>query len=410
MHEFRLVPVDDDEGSFPLDYRSEYTQNGIPLEVAGPSLGDVRLKTGDTTWERFGDFMPFAFDPTLSLGEGSTPLVRSGALEGVLGIENCYLKCEMYNPTLSFKDRGTLCHLHHLKSLGERVTGTISTGNMGNSTAAYAACAGIRAAIFAPNYTTLDKVLPMFIHGAEVFTVKCDDYSAMKREVFGLCTEMKLRITTGNNPIRAEGYKLIAFEIFEQLGGRIPDYVVVPTSTGGNVRGIFKGFRELHESGMADRLPKMIVVQAANNAPIVQALKRGMTGIVPFPRKETIATAITSNNPPGGNEIVSKAIELGWLYEDVTEQEIVSSQTLLSAAGFFVEPATAVTIGAVRKLAKDGRISPGDSVVNILTGSGFKDLKSAASTFNFQPEEIPLDGLGDRIRSRMGLQNEKDRL
>lgn len=118
----------------------------------------------------------------------------------------------------------------------------------------------------------------------------------------------------------------------------------------------------------------MIVVQAANNSPIVTAIKRGLKQVVPFANVHTVAEAITTGNPMGGDEIIAKAAQYGWLAEDVAEDEILEAQRVLAQAGYFVEPATATTLSAVRKLRAAGRIAPGESVVLVLTGAGLKDL------------------------------------
>jgi threonine synthase len=200
------------------------------------------------------------------------------------------------------------------------------------------------------------------------------DYALMKKTVLGLAKACHLRIVSGNGPIRAEGYKLTAFELFEQTRGELPDYLAVPTSACGHIRGLFKGFRELAAAGLIRRPPRMIVVQAANNSPIVSAIKQGAPHVIPFSNFHTVAEAITTGNPMGGDEIIAKASAHGWLAEDVTEAEILEAQRVLAQAGWFVEPAAATTLYAVKKLRAAGRIAAGESVLLMLTGAGLKDL------------------------------------
>lgn len=115
--------------------------------------------------------------------------------------------------------------------------------------------------------------------------------------------------------------------MFEQMENKVPDYITVPTSACGNVRGLFKGYRELKQAGITDKLPKMIVVQAKNNSSIVTAIKQGKDQVVPFSNFHTVAEAITTGNPMGGDEIIHKAKRYNWLAESVTEEEILVSQT-----------------------------------------------------------------------------------
>ena len=361
---------------YPFERLAEFADNGEALEVAMAGLERARPRPGSYLWERFAEFLPFkAMDAAVSLGEGNTPLVEACArLKAYAGVDRLWLKNETQNPTWSFKDRGTLACIFMARQMGERTTATISTGNMGHSVAAYAARAGIRALVFVPEFAPREKLMAMTLHGATVLRVRAPDYAEMKQAVLGLAKEFNLRIVSGNGPIRVEGYKLTAFELYEQSRGELPDYIAVPTSACGHIRGLFKGFRELLAAGLIRRLPRMIVVQAANNSPIVSALKQGLKHVIPFTNFHTVAEAITTGNPMGGDEIISKACQHNWLAEDATEAEILEAQRVLAQAGWFVEPATATTLGAVRKLRAAGRIAAGESVVLMLTGAGLKDL------------------------------------
>ncbi len=260
----------------------------------------------------------------------------------------------------------------------ETVTATISTGNMGSSISAYGKQAGIRTIVFIPADTPEDKIKLMSQYDSTIFKVKAPGYSLMKKKILALGTELGLRIVSGNGPIRVEGYKLTAFEMFEQMQGKVPDYIAVPTSACGHLRGIFKGYSELFTAGLIGKLPKMIIVQAENNSPIVSAIKQGRDKIIPFRNFHTIAHAITSGEPYGGNELIHKAGKFNWLAEDVREEEIIEAQKLLKAAGYFMEPASATVLPAVRKLIADGKISRNETVVLMLTGSGEKKLQPGA--------------------------------
>jgi len=363
--------------AFPFDRIEEFAGNGEALEVAIDGLAQARVRPGRCLWERFAEFLPVEIDAEMTLGEGNTPLLHAGkVLSEHTGIGKLLLKNETMNPTWSFKDRGSLTTIAMARQMGESVTATISTGNMGNSIAAYGARSGIRAIVFVPDYAPQEKVLAMAVHGATVVKVSAPDYSLMKREILELAAGLNLRIVSGNGPIRTEGYKLTAFEMYEQLGGRVPGFIAVPTSACGHIRGIFKGYRELKLAGLTDRLPRMIVVQAANVNPVVSAIREGRDRVNPVAGGQTIAEAITSGDPPGGDEIVLKAKQYGWLAEDVTEDEILESQRRLAGAGFFVEPAAATSLAAARKLRAAGKIGEEDSVVLMLTGSGLKDMSA----------------------------------
>lgn len=361
------------ETEYPFDSLHEFAKNGESLEVRIEGLNQAKIRSGTTIWERFADFFPFQYRYENSLGEGQTPLLFSAQLAEYLGLDSISLKNETLNPTWSFKDRGSLMCVLMAREMNEKYLATISTGNMGTSIAAYGARAGIRSLIFIPPYCPEEKIQSMAIHGATIFKIEAPNYGEMKKHLLQLAHSLNLRIVSGNGPIRVEGYKSCAFELYEQLNHSVPDFIAVPTSACGHIRGLFKGFKELLEAGLIDRLPRMIIVQAAENSPLVTAFKQKKKKPIPFTHIRTIATAITTGDPPGGDEILHKAYQYDWLAEDVSEEEILAGQLLLGKAGFFVEPSSATSLLAIKKLVQAGKIKRQESVVMILTGSGLKD-------------------------------------
>lgn len=372
------------EKRYPFDRLDEFAENGQSLEVE-IDLKSAKLKGGTTIWERFADFLPFDnYSPAFSLGEGDTPLLESKKLAEYVGLDSILLKNETVNPTWSFKDRGSLPCILMAKERGERFVATISTGNMGASIAAFGARSGVQPIIFIPSFCPEEKIRSMAIHGATIIKVEAPDFGEMKRKVLKLADSFKLRIVSGNGPIRVEGYKFSSFELYEQLEGKVPDFIAVPTSACGHIRGLFKGFRELQESGLTNKLPRMIIVQAAENSPLVTAFKQQAKKPIPFTNIHTIAKAITTGNPMGGDEILDKAYKYNWLAEEVTEEEILLGQRLLGQAGFFVEPSSATSLLAVKKLCQAGKIKGHESVVLMLTGSGLKD----SEVFEHHPSKV----------------------
>ena len=385
---------------YPFATVAEFTPEGHSLEVNINQLESARVREAGYIWQRFSDFLPFSrMDESYSLGEGNTPLLRAGPkLESVTGLSNLWLKDETRNPTGSFKDRGSLTSLFMAAEMSESVTATISTGNMGHSVSAFAGRAGITSLVFVPHYTPREKLMAMAVNGAKILKVRTPDYSIMKSQVLKLAESHSLRVVSGNGPIRVEGYKLTAFELWEQMQARIPDYIAVPTSACGHIRGIFKGFRELKKAGLSNRLPKMIVVQPANNNPLVNAIKNNFDEPVPVTNVQTIAKALSSGDPPGGAEILEKSRTFNWLAEEVTEAEIIESQRLLARSGFFVEPASATSLFALKKLRQNGKIEKNAFIVLVLTGSGLKDM-DVLKRFDLTVPECSLEEMENRISS-----------
>ncbi|CAD5245047.1 threonine synthase [Thermococcus camini] len=319
---------------------------------------------GRSVWERFWDFWPVEPALEFSLGEGDTPLVKS-RLGEELGVK-LYLKNETVNPTWSFKDRGTFLAMSHALKAGYKTVGTVSTGNMAASVSAYATRAGLKAKILVSESASDEKLKAVSVYGGEVIRV-LGDYGRLYFESLAIGEKLGIYFINSDNPFRVEGYKGIAFEIAEEIS---PDYVLIPTSSGGLFRGVVKGFIELHESRLIDRVPALIAVQAEGCSPICRAFSEGKARIERFESPKTIAKAIANPYPPSGNAVLKFLREFDWKCVSVGDDEILEAQRKLAGEGLFVQPASATGVAALRKL----ELPEGAKVVSILTGSGLKTL------------------------------------
>lgn len=340
---------------------------------------------GRSVWERFWDFWPVEPELELSLGEGDTPLVRS-KLGKELGIR-LYLKNETVNPTWSFKDRGTFLAMSHALKAGHKTVGTVSTGNMAASVAAYASRFGLKSKILVSENASNEKLKAVSVYGGEVVRVS-GDYGRLYFESLELGERLGIYFINSDNPFRVEGYKGIAFEIAE---GASPDYVLVPTSSGGLFRGIAKGFLELHENGLMDELPTLVAVQAEGCSPVCRAFREGKSRVERFENPKTIAKAIANPYPPSGDAVLRLLREFNWKCVSVSDGEVVEAQRKLANEGLFVQPASATGVAALKRL----EIPEGAKVVSILTGSGLKTLKGAPEG---EVGECPLEELERCLR------------
>ena len=344
-----------------------------PLEVELVNTGKIVNENPLTqsVMERYVDFLPFqSVERSLSLGEGFTPLIQEESLAKMLGIRELYLKNEAQNPTWSFKDRGTVAGIQHARKLGYTRIGTVSTGNMAPSVAAYGCHAGMEAFIFVSSGISAEKIDPIAIYNPHLIRVE-GDYSALYDESLRLAERNHIYFINSDAPLRIEGSKTIAFEICEQLHFAMPDYVIVPTSAGGNLRGIEKGFREFKACGLIERVPKIICAQAAGCSPIVNAFgKRGEIERVENPH--TIAHGIENAFPPSGNQTLRILKNNGGMAVAVQDGETIEAQAQLAQAGLFVQPESAVPVAAIKKLRREGRLNGQEKIVSIITGSGLK--------------------------------------
>ncbi|NQU04356.1 MAG: threonine synthase [Syntrophaceae bacterium] len=370
-----------------------------PLEVKKVTEG--RIKDGNTLnqtiLERYEDFFPFkGIREDICLHEGFTPLVASARLAAELGVKAVHLKNETENPTWSFKDRGTSAGIQHALKLGYKKIGTVSSGNMAASIAAYGAKAGLKTFILVSADLPPEKLNPIAIYNPVLIRVQ-GDYGNLYYESLKIGQKQAIYFINSDVPFRVEGSKTIAFEICEQLGFAVPDYVVVPTSSGGNLRGIIKGFEEFKLCGLIDRMPRIVCAQARGCAAIYNAHSNKHNTISRVEKPDTIAHAIENPLPPSGNAILRKLRENDWIAVAVSDEEIIHAQKRLAGEGIFGQPAAAVPLAAVRQLAGKGVIGSNDTVVLIVTGGGLK-YTAAFERHDLQVADCRMEGLREFMR------------
>ena len=347
---------------------------GEPLSFATIQSGSINelspLKY--PFWQRYRDFYPYVNSSAdVSLGEGYTPLTSLAKLADELDLDSVYVKNETINPTWSFKDRGTALGVLFALNLGYTRIGTVSTGNMAASVAAYGARADLETFILVKGDMAVEKVSPIAIYNPKLIRV-FGDYGQLYDTSLKIGADNQIYFINSDVPIRVEGSKSIAFEICEQLAFNAPDYVVIPTSAGGNFRGIMKGFREFYNAGLIDSIPRPICAQSTGCAPIVKAYQQRSSAIKHFGQTSTIAHGIGNPSPPSGNAVLRLLTEYNGSAVAVSNEEIVSAQKQLAACGIFGQPASAVPLAAVKKLRQDNTIEPQATVAVIATGSGLK--------------------------------------
>lgn len=329
---------------------------------------------------RYRELLPLNGGGEVSLQEGGTPLLRVGHGEGAAGA-SLYVKNEGQNPTGSFKDRGMTVGVTRAKALGRRRVICASTGNTAASLAAYAARAGMEAVVLVPSGgVARGKLAQAVFEGAKVVPIRgsFDDAMAVVVEV---AERLEAYVLNSINPYRIEGQKTAAFEVFEQLGGRVPDWLVCPVGNGGNLAAYWKGFQELRAIGATEDLPKLVGVQAAGAAPIADAILKQHKSIRPVARPQTVASAIRIGNPANWRKTVRAIRESDGMALKLPDAVIVEAQSRLAREeGLFVEPASAASVAAAARLAREGTFDRDETVVCVCTGHGLKDPEAALRT------------------------------
>ncbi|MFT4637338.1 MAG: threonine synthase [Verrucomicrobiales bacterium] len=325
---------------------------------------------------RYREYLPVSdATPVVSLNEGETPLVHAPRLSEKVG-QGCqvFVKYEGLNPTGSFKDRGMTVAISKAAEQGVKAVICASTGNTSASAAAYAARAGMDCVVILPaGKIAKGKLAQALIYGAKVVEIdgNFDEALDLVREIGAMD---QFEVVNSINPFRIEGQKTASFEIIETLG-RAPDIHVLPVGNAGNITAYWKGYREFHELGKCDSLPKMVGFQAAGSAPLYHG--------APVENPETIATAIRIGNPASWDGAMGAIKESEGHLDIVTDDEILAAQRwLASNEGLFVEPASAASIAGLFKCLDHERrcedcpfafIKPESIVVCTVTGHGLKD-------------------------------------
>jgi len=236
--------------------------------------------------------------------------------------------------------------------------------------AAYCARSGIECEIYVPEYTSAGKVVQIEMYGAKVTRIpgSREDTSTAGKQTARSC----YYASHNWNPYFLQGVKTIAFEIWEQLGWKIPDNIIVPVGQGSLVLGCQIGFNELKSAGEIENFPRIFAVQAANCAPLYQAFQKGLAEPVTIQKKETIAEGISSAFPIRGSKVLSTVKDSDGTVIAVKEREIWESLKKVSKLGFYIEPTSAIATAGLSQLINKGSIKPTDSTVVILTGFGLK--------------------------------------
>ena len=325
---------------------------------------------------RWSATLPVARDYAVSLGEGDTPLLRLPRVARDVGVRELHVKNEAANPTGSHKDRLAAVAVSAARQLGADVITGASTGNHGAALAAYSAHAGLRCVIFATPSIADPMRAAIEVTGAELVMVPDADarYAPMaeaaQREGWLVCTNGTTP-PVGSPPLAVEGYRTIAYEIVEQLGGNAPDWVVIPVSYGDCLAGVQRGFAHLAETGRIERSPRLAAVEphgALGRALATGAVDQDPVAVPAGTPAFSIAVRFTTD------QALRALTAAGGVAVTVPEDELLLEQHRLGQlSGLYAEVSSSITIAAARRLVRDGTIDAGASVVCLLTATGLKD-------------------------------------
>ncbi len=362
----------------------KYDYETIKEKVSGLFDGHI------TTMWKYHHLLPLTSERNIvSIGEGGTRLLKAGNLGPSLGLSHLLLKVEALNPTGSHKDRQISLATSRAVELGYHAAVTSSSGNVGAALAAYTSKAGIKGIVMVPNVAPEEKLVQIGAYGAHLIMVDTPDNVTVAGLVERLVRELGLydMVTAGqHNPYTLEAGRTISFEIFEQVDP-LPDVIIAPVGGGGLIASLWKGFRDLVELGHVDEgeIPRLVGVQAEGCAPFVKAIQNGWsvekTLRTPWDNIRTICTALADTIPLDASLALPAVRETRGTAISVSDEEALEAgKQLSSMEGVFAEPSSNTCIAAIRHLVDSGWLDKSEKVLSLITGTGFKDLKSARKT------------------------------
>jgi threonine synthase len=358
--------------TYPLDVPRWCSDERTPLLIT-PGSGISREEIDGRTrslW-RYRAVLPVDIAKPISLGEGCTPLVQQS-----WGDLRPHFKLEWFNPTGSFKDRGSAVMLSCLRQIGVDAILEDSSGNAGSSMAGLGAAGGMRVKILAPASTSPAKIAQVRAYGAEIQLV---EGPREESEAEAIRQSNETFYASHNwQPFFLEGTKSLAYELWEDLGFRAPDNVVIPVGAGCSLLGCAFGFRELMKAGQIAKLPRLFVTQPLNCSPIDASFKAGVDTPVAREVRKTIAEGTAIKHPMRLREIVGALRESGGGTVALTENEIIAALRRLARQGLFAEPTSASAAAALDKLSDAGSIKSNETTIVLLTGSGLKAASTVA--------------------------------
>jgi threonine synthase len=325
---------------------------------------------------RWHELLP-VLDPQnmVSLGEGDTALLRLPRLGEALGLKNLFVKDESSNPTGSFKARGLSAAISKAKELGIKKVIIPTAGNAGGAMAAYAARADMQAMIYMPKDTPRANMEESRMAGAEVVLVDGLISDAAGMAGIKAREEGWFDLSTFKEPYRAEGKKIMGYELAEAFDWTLPDVILYPTGGGTGLVGMWKAFTELEELGWLKdtKRPRMVSVQAAGCAPVVKAFTEGKAFCDFWTGASTIASGLRVPKSFADAIILQNIGDSHGTAVAVSDEELLASQHELGRAeGIFAAPEGAATLAALKKLVQEKWVDPQERIVLFNTGSGLK--------------------------------------
>jgi threonine synthase len=358
-------------------------------------------------------------DAIVTTGEGMTPLYPARRLAKELGLGELLVKQCGTTHTGSFKDLGMtvlVSVVNHAVKTGVLKVNAIacaSTGDTSAALAAYGAAAGLPVVVLLPRgMVSVAQLVQPLSNGARVLALETD-FDGCMSVIRELATRGLVYLANSMNPLRIEGQKTVALEIAQQLDWQVPDWVVIPSGNLGNSAALFAGFSMAKELGLIDRLPRLVIAQAANANPMYLAFTSGALKegtVTSVTAKPTQASAIRIGAPVSAPRAAAALDAMNGVVEQATENELADACARADRSGLYADPHTGVAIACARKLRERGVIRATERVVVVSTATalkftefklGYHEKKLPEMEFPLANQPIPVAPDVDEVARRL---------
>ena len=333
---------------------------------------------GSSVWGKKEMVCPEVEDDNIvSMYEGGSNLFLAERLGREVGVEDLWVKQCGNSHTGSFKDLGMtvlVSMVNQMRADGQDIPAVIcaSTGDTSAALGAYGAAASIPVIVFLPkNLISLSQLIQPIANGALTLSLRTD-FDGCMRLVQEICEKENTYLANSKNSLRIEGQKTIAMELAQQYDWTVPDWIIIPGGNLGNVSALGKGFLEMQELGITDRLPGLIVAQAASADPLYVSYTNDFTSFEPQEARPTLASAIRIGDPVSWQRAIRTLEKFSGIVEEATEDELANAAARADRTGLFTCPHTGVALAALQKLIDKGAIGQSDKVIVISTAHGLK--------------------------------------
>jgi threonine synthase len=343
----------------------------LDLLLPTPQITPALIQQRPPDLWRYREALPPLAD-CVSLGEQMTPFIPFNHRG-----RDIWLKCDYLLPTGSYKDRGAALLMSHLQGMGIQRIVEDSSGNAAASLAAYAARAGIAIEVFCPASASPEKLAQIKLYGAQLRLIEGPRQRATEALEHHVAATRDVYASHLWHPYFLEGVKTMAYEMTEQNGWQAPGVVICPVGAGSILLGLYKGFTELRQAGVIDRLPRLFAAQAANICPVYQAFEQHKSDVPPMLAPQpTMAEGIALPRPVRGPLVLQALRDTNGGVSIISEAEICDGLVILGRHGICVEPTSAVVVKAFEHLEDAGTIRAHEQVVLVLSGFGLKAGKA----------------------------------